>query len=92
MAKGYIMNLHLVKDEEDWRENVTFDSHPENAMYWGSPEEADIKCQELNRGVKIPSAEGGFCYLNDFKIEETGPGRFSIYCEGPFIQQANRPS
>jgi hypothetical protein len=88
MAKGYISHLRLVNEGEDWRENISFDSHPEKAIYWSSPEDADIKCQELNRGVRIPSARGGFYYLDDFHVEETEPGRFTIYCEGPFIQRA----
>ena len=87
MSKGYIIFLRPIRVDEDWREDVSFDSHPEKAMYWSTQEDADIKCQELNRGVRIPSAEGGDFWLQDFRVEETEPRKFSIYAEGPFIVQ-----
>jgi hypothetical protein len=88
MLKGYIQSSVAVPVGDNWREDFKFDSHPENACYWPSFEDADVKCMELNkRGVEIPSSEGGVYWLRDFKVEETAPGQFSIYCEGPFIMQ-----
>ena len=88
MLKGYVRFLQLVKDGEEFREDVSFDSRPKNAMYWRNVVDADIKCQELNRGVRIPSSKGGNYLLTDFKTEQIEPGRFSIWCEGPFILRA----
>jgi hypothetical protein len=87
MEKAYIMYLNAAQENDSWREDVSFDSHPENAMYWERQEDADIKCQELSRGVVIPSSEGGIHVLRDFRIEETEPGKYSIFSEGPFVRQ-----
>jgi hypothetical protein len=85
MFKGYVQYLQLVQEEDNWREDVSFDSHPQNAIYWENPDDADIKCQELNCGVRIPSSRGGDHLQTDFKVEQTRSGEYSICCEGPFI-------
>jgi hypothetical protein len=84
--KGYVKSIVAVQVGDNWREDFTFNSNPENAWYWTTFSEADVKCMELNkRGVEIPSSEGGAYLLRNFNVEETAPCQFSIYCEGPFI-------
>jgi hypothetical protein len=91
LLKGYIQSSIAVPVGENWREDFNFDSHPENAWYWPTFEEAQVNCMELNRaGVRIPSSQGGTCCLSDFHVEETAPGEFSLCCEGPFILQEKR--
>lgn len=88
MIKGYIRSFAKVPVVDNWREDIKFASHPQDAWYWPTFQDAVVNCISLNRcGVEIPSSEGGVYLLRDFQVEETAPDQFSIYCEGPFIMQ-----
>lgn len=89
--KAYIQSFIKAGNEDNLRNDFSFDSRPENAMYWNSNEDAEIECLDLNqRGVTIRSLDGTFHIISNFQVEETAPGQFSLSCEGPFPAQ-NRP-
>jgi hypothetical protein len=89
MSKGYVSRE---EPRKDWRQShktdFYFTSNPANAMYWESRTEADMACIMFERfNIEIPSEHGGGHVCGGFKWEESGPGRFVIFCEAPFISE-----
>jgi hypothetical protein len=90
-VRGYITGKWPKPGAPGW-EDFSFDSLPEDAWSCESREEAESECSHLNlKGITIPSAHGGTHMLSDFRVEEVEPGKFAIYCEGPFIQRQRKP-
>jgi hypothetical protein len=88
MAKGYIINFVKAGTQDSPRNDIVFGSRPEDAWYWDSAERAEIDCLDLKRGgVKIQSMQGRIHLIYDFEVEETSPGKFSVFCDLPFIGQ-----
>jgi hypothetical protein len=67
-------------------QHARFTPRPEDAVGWSTGEEAENNRLSLARdGVRIQSAEGQIYWLYDFVVEETASGKFSIWCNHPFI-------
>ena len=77
MHKGYIQRWE--QDRPHLQDIFHFCPLAEHAAYWPSRYNAEAKCAELSKGVKI-----GRFLCTDFQIEEAAPDRFLIFCEAPF--------
>jgi hypothetical protein len=89
MLKAYITKWTEEPQERHTRFDVRFDSHPQNAAYWKTKEQAENECVIFDRlNIVIPSAEGGTHICNGFRVEERKPEEFVIFYEGPFIPQS----
>jgi hypothetical protein len=88
--KAYVSNWN---DHSDKRHrDLWFKSDPKSAKILDSEAEAGTHCRVFDKsGIAIPSNEGGAYVLRRFKVEKLAPNRFVIFCEGPFIQQSQRP-
>ncbi len=68
------------------RIDYEFASRPEDALCWETKEEAENACVHFNRRhIMIPSSEGGTYACSRFRVEEEAPGKFVVFCIGPFI-------
>ena len=86
MARHYVHSCGTAANKYPGRVDVRFDSNPSQAFQWLSKEEAEIECSQMNgRSVKLQPSESKTALLSLFKVEETLPGKFSIYCD--FIEQ-----
>jgi hypothetical protein len=87
MPRAYLSGHSIEWPTNRWRsrEIFDFDSRPERALYWTTREEANRDCTLFNRGIEIPSSEGGMYILRNFKVEKRTSDEFVIVCEGPFI-------
>jgi hypothetical protein len=85
--KGYYRREEKNKDYPH-RFDYLFTSKSEDAAYYTTRLDAETGCKVLEMShVSIPSSEGGFYTLRDFRVEEVNSDRFVIYCEGPFIPE-----
>lgn len=67
---------------------VTFSFRAEEAHYWPSNESAQRNCDLFRSyGVNVDWSEGGDYVCNEFQVEEVSPGRFVLFCEGPFVNK-----
>jgi hypothetical protein len=86
MRKGYICREERRENTEEFILDYSFDSKPENAMFWETREEAEGACIIFNdRVIMVPSGEGGKYRCTDFKVEQRKPNEFIVFCEAPFI-------
>jgi len=85
--KGYYRHEEKNKDYPH-RLDYFFTSKPENAAYYTTRLDAETGCKVLEMSqVSIPSSEGGFHTLRNFRVEEVSSDRFVVYCDGPFIPE-----
>jgi len=84
-CKGYVSGWEDNKSDPLLKDYI-FTSNPKSAVYYESAGDAATECRFYESvGISIPSNEGGRHTLRGFKVEELGPERFVICCEGPFI-------
>jgi len=83
--KGYIVRWKSRKEDDHRTIDYWFSESFENAAAWFTQELAEIDVLHFNQGITIPSALGGSYVLREFQIEEYEPGKFVVWCEGPFI-------
>jgi hypothetical protein len=75
--------------------DLSFTSDPRNGFIFDSQEGAAWQCAQFNdpsksSGVEIPSSEGGTFTARNFTVEELEPGKFVVYCRGPFKLAAKK--
>lgn len=90
LLKGYVRRWKEREKPEPEGIDYWFTSHPENAAWWKTREDAENECVvfEANR-IRIPSSAGGVHTCRGFKVEERAPGEFVIYCMAPFVLQSS---
>jgi len=90
MLKAYISRWKARERPEEHILDYWFDSHPENAAFWKTKEEADSDCVIFDyHRIVIPSAEGGSHICSGFKAEQRAPNEFVVFCVAPFIVGAS---
>ena len=83
IRKGYINRWESRAYSENQMMDYWFCEFAKDAAYWNSREEAEMDVALYNRGISIPSAQGGIYTIRDFQVEEHSPGVFLIFCEAP---------
>jgi hypothetical protein len=81
--KGYIACWELPKSPES-KTLYRFNNHLANAASWATREQAEDASAVFNRGIEIPSEEGGVFVCRDFKVEQRTSDEFVVFCEAPF--------
>jgi hypothetical protein len=91
MSKAYILrSKRREKPEERHITDFWFTTDPKKAGYYETKEAAANDCVLFERfPISIPSSEGGTHTCTGFKVEELGANEFVIFCEAPFIPEAN---
>ncbi len=66
--------------------DVDFATRAEKAYCWGTRQEAQTACKELEHlvEIKIPLVNGRTHICRGFQVEEWKPGKFAVFCEIPF--------
>ena len=83
--KGYLSGWQDNKSNPNLKDYI-FTSNPYSAVSYESADDAATESTFYDSvAISIPSNEGGRHTLRGFKFEELSPGKFVIYCEGPFI-------
>jgi hypothetical protein len=86
--KGYLSGWEDNKSDPKLMD-YTFTDNPNSAVTYESADQAATECKFYDAvPISIPSNEGGTHTLRGFKLEELSPGKFVIYCEGPYIPAA----
>jgi hypothetical protein len=86
--KGYLSGWEDNKSNPTLKD-YTFTDNPNSAVTYESADQAATECRFYDSvRISIPSNEGGPHILRGFCFEELGPGKFVIYCEGPYIPTA----
>jgi hypothetical protein len=83
--KGYLSGWEDNRSDPRLKDYL-FTSNPNSAVTFESAKQAADECRFYEAvPISIPSNEGGSHTLRGFKFEELSPGKFVIYCEGPYI-------
>ena len=83
--KGYLSGWEDSKSDPRLKD-FTFTDNPNSAVTYESADQAATECRFYDSvAISIPSNQGGKHMLRGFKFEELSPGKFVIYCEGPYI-------
>jgi len=86
--KGYLSGWEDNKSNALLKDYL-FTANPDVAVKYESAEQAAIECRFYDSAaISIPSNQDGKHMLRGFKFEELSPGKFVIYCEGPYIPAA----
>src|SRR5438270_13679980 len=86
ICRGYVSRWQLVTENgKPPRTDYWFNSKIENAAHWPTRQDAENDCVLFNRGILIPSNEGGTHVCKGFKVEERTPVEYVVYCDAPFI-------
>ena len=86
--KGYLSGWEDSKSDPRLKD-FTFTDNPNSAVTYESADQAATECRFYDSAaISIPSNQGGKHMLRGFNFEELSPGKFVIYCEGPYIPAA----
>jgi hypothetical protein len=83
IRKGYI-NRYKSREPNHEIVGYWFCDFAKDAAHWDTQESAAFALSLFNRGIEIPSCDGGIYSCRDFKVEEFATDQFVIYCEAPF--------
>ena len=80
--RAYVKNWGEQREEGATKVVMNFEFSPQLARVWGTHEEAESRCRELESyNIKIP--ERGDMPCKHFAVEERAAGQFVIACEYP---------
>jgi len=95
VPKAYVVDYKSRPKLEAWTVDVDFAACPEKACCWGTKQEAQTACEELEYlgvEIKIPSVKDRTHICRGFQVEEWELGKFAIFCEIPFTLGMSRES